>query len=100
MGSHPCAPQSLRAVAAGVLQGLGQQRLARRKVRVEAAMGESGLLHDVGDADPVEAGAAQRARGRVHDAVVRELLAAGCAVHRRSRLDVVSHDTPDMMSII
>ena len=57
-GAHAlCRPALERArhrfaaLAAGPLQRLDEQRVARIEVGVEAAVSEAGLLHDVGDAD-------------------------------------------------
>ena len=64
------------AVAAGALQRLDQQRVARLEVGVEAAVREAGLLHHVGHADAGIAVAPDRARRDVDDALVGLFLAA------------------------
>ena len=72
------------AVLSGPLDRLAQQRVARSEVRIEAAVGQPCLLHDVRHADAVETGAADRPRRGLDDAVVGDLLAAGRRVHLRS----------------
>ena len=76
------------ALTAGPFQRFGQQGVARREVRIEAAVGQAGFLHDVGHADAMEAGAADGAGGGLHDAVVAQLLAAGAGFHGRTLLGI------------
>ena len=77
------APVRHRAVH-GVGEGFDHQRLAGIEMGVESAMGQPGLLHQVGDADAVRTLFPQ-AHGRFpHDAVVGFLLvfpgiAHGCS---------------------
>ncbi|EYC52775.1 hypothetical protein AZ34_03460 [Hylemonella gracilis str. Niagara R] len=68
-------------VVPGAFQRLGNQRVTRSEMGIEAAMGEPGLLHDVRHADPGKTTAAQGTRRRIDDAVVRQLLAAGGEGH-------------------
>ena len=65
------------AFGAGPVGRLGQHRLAGLEVGVEAAMGQAGVLHDVGHAGAAVAAAPDGARGGVHDALVGGFLAAG-----------------------
>ena len=67
----------------GAVRRLGEHRLARSEVGVEAAVREAGLLHDVGDAGAVVATAPDGARGGLDDAFVRDFLAAGGATWRK-----------------
>ena len=65
-------------------EGLDHQRFARIEMRVEPAMGEPGVLHQVGDADAMGALFAKPHRGLLHDPRVGfELVFPGIA-HRRS----------------
>ena len=70
-----------RTVLARTLEGFGQQGIARAEVGVEAAVGQPGLFHDVGDAHAVESASADRPRGGRDDALMAEFFAAGWAVH-------------------
>jgi hypothetical protein len=54
----------------GTTTGLGYEVFLRFKVSVEAAVGEAGSLHEVGDADAVDATLAKEASGDVEDALV------------------------------
>src|SRR5439155_1647596 len=65
------------AFTAGTVGGLGEHRLARREVRVEAAVCQAGVLHDVGDARAVVATAPDGTRGGLDDAVMRSFLGPG-----------------------
>ena len=65
------------AFGAGAVGRLGEHRLARGEVGVEAAVRQAGVLHDVGDAGAVVAAAPDGARGGLDDALVRGFLAAG-----------------------
>jgi len=70
------------AFTAGTVGGLGEHRLARREMGVEAAVRQTGVFHDVGDAGAVEAAAPDGARGGVNDAIVRRFLGpSGEAFH-------------------
>ena len=55
-------------------KGLDHQRLAGIEMRIEAAMGQAGLLHQVGDPDAMRALFAQPHRGLLDDAGVGFLL--------------------------
>src|SRR2546427_87372 len=62
------------AFTAGTVGGLGEHRLARREMGVEAAVRQPGVLHDVGDAGAVVAAAPDGTRGGIDDAIVRSFL--------------------------
>ena len=64
-----------RVLATGLRDRLGEQRIARREVRVEAAVRQAGFLHDLGDADARVAMVPDRACRRRDDAFVGLLLA-------------------------
>src|SRR6202011_4832337 len=58
--------------------GLRDQVVFRRKVAVEAAMRQPSALHDVGDANSIEAMLAEERAGNVQD-----LLSVGCCLFPR-----------------
>ena len=68
--------QNGQAVRTGPLERLDEQRVPRVEVRVETAVREAGLLHHVGHAHTRVAMPADRARGRIDDALVRLFLAS------------------------
>src|SRR5439155_13648729 len=65
------------AFTAGAVGSLGEHRLARREVGIEAAVCQAGVLHDVGDARAVVAAAPDGTRGGLDDAVMRRFLGPG-----------------------
>ncbi len=79
------------AFGAGAVGRLGEHRLARGEVGVEAAVRQAGVLHDVGDAGAAVAAAPDGARGGLDDAFVRGFLASGSG--SSLRLHMTSIDT-------
>src|SRR5436190_904904 len=67
------APVLHRAVH-GIGKSLDHQRLAGIEMRIEPAMGEARLLHEIGHADAVSALFTQPHGSLLHDAVVGFLL--------------------------
>src|SRR5205814_6039125 len=63
----------------GAVRRLGEHRLARSEVGVEAAVREASLLHDVGDAGAIVATAPDGACGGLDDTFVRDFLGSGGA---------------------
>src|SRR5208282_3727395 len=74
------------AFTAGTIGGLGEHRLARREVGVEAAVCQAGVLHDVGDARAVVATAPDGTRGGLDDALVRSFLGPGGSSFHMTRI--------------
>ena len=81
------AASSARAVAAGALDRLDEQRVARGEVGVEAAVRQPGLAHDVGHTHALVAGAADGASGCLDDAIVAELFPARRGLHDDPHID-------------
>ena len=69
------------AVAAGAFERLRQHSFARLEVGIEAAVGQAGLPHDVGDADPGKAVSADVSGGGLDDPVVGHFAAARSGRH-------------------
>jgi hypothetical protein len=69
------------AVLSGTVERFTQERVTRSEVSVEAAMGQTGLFHDVSHTNAPEAGTANSPRRGLDDAVVGDLLSAGRDVH-------------------
>ena len=64
------------------LKRFDQQRIARFKVRIKAAVRKASLLHHLSYTDTCVAVSADRTRGDINDALVRFFLAAiGGAAH-------------------
>jgi hypothetical protein len=76
------------ALAQGALRGFGDELLSRVEMPVETAMSQPGCLHELDDAQAVDAVAADQRRGDVQDAVMVSRL-------RRSRCthDLISPPT-------
>ena len=74
-----------------IVEGLDHQRLAGIEMGVEAAMGQAGLLHQVGDADAMRALFAKPHRGLLHDPRVGFLLVLFRITHQGIPLNVCSH---------
>ena len=72
------AQQILRRYDARLLDGLRKQRVARREVRIEAAVGEACVPHHIGDADSLVAVLTDGARRGTHNALTRLLLLGTC----------------------
>ena len=77
---HPLH-QARGAILPGALDRLDQHRVARRKVRVEATVGQPRFLHDVSHAHAGVALAAHGARGDLDDALVGLLFAGSGTGH-------------------
>jgi hypothetical protein len=67
-----------------LLDRLGDQLVAGAEVLVEAAVGESGLPHDLGDAGPVGARLAHLRGGDLDDPLVALLFLALAVTHTES----------------
>ncbi len=74
-GRDPCRCGD--GLGAGAVRRLGEHRLARSEVGVEAAVREASLLHDVGDAGAVVATSPDGACGGLDDTFVRDFLGFG-----------------------
>lgn len=68
---HACRQR--HRFGASTIPCFSEQRIARIEVRVETAVRQASLLHDVSDASTAIAGAPNRARGDFHDTLVRFL---------------------------
>jgi len=78
-----------RAIPAGAFHRRHQHGIAGRKMRVEAAVREPGLFHDVGHADAGVTDPPDRARGRFHDAVVGHFFTGSGAGHDQALLNMM-----------
>jgi hypothetical protein len=88
LGGH--LGQDGHAVGAGPVGRLGQHRLTRIEVCIEAAVGQAGLLHDLGDAGATVTAPPDGTRGGFHNALVGDFLAAGGSSSRSSSTHMIS----------